>query len=88
MAAEEVLGNLQEIKNVSSLHEFRLGQIESQRLPKTLNDISNKMISDKVRELINPIKIKQSLENKELKSIFDDLSKFIKTKVSLIEDTA
>jgi len=46
------------------------------------------MVSDKVRELLTPIQLRQSMETKDLKSILDDLSIFIKGKVSLIEETA
>ena len=62
--------------------------MEAQRIPKILNDISQRMITDKVRELLTPIQLKQNIENKELKQIFDDLAGFIKGKASLIEETA
>jgi CHASE3 domain sensor protein len=46
------------------------------------------MISEKVRELLTPIQLRQNMETKELKQILDDLAVFIKSKVTLIEDTA
>jgi hypothetical protein len=35
------------------------------------------MITDKIREVLTPIQMKQNMENKELKQILDEMSSFI-----------
>lgn len=57
----------QELEVTDAKLDVRVSQLEAQRIPKILNEISQKMITEKVRELLTPMQLKQSLENKELK---------------------
>lgn len=46
------------------------------------------MITEKIREVLTPIQMKQNMENKELKQILDEMSSFIYSKVGLIDETS
>ena len=67
-------------------HEHRIKKIEGQRVQELLNDISKRMISDRVREILTPIQLNQNMEMKDLRQAIDDINNFIENKIVMIEE--
>lgn len=67
-------------------HENRVKKIEGQRVQELLNDISKRMISDRVREILTPIQLNQNMEMKDIRQAIDDINTFIENKIVMIEE--
>jgi hypothetical protein len=67
-------------------HENRIKKIEGQRVQELLNDISKRMISDRVREILTPIQLNQNMEMKDLRQAINDINNFIENKIVMIEE--
>lgn len=67
-------------------HENRIKKIEGQRVQELLNDISKRMISDRVREILTPIQLNQNMEMKDLRQAIDDINNFLENKIVMIEE--